>query len=213
MSVVFDRKKRVDVTGEGKVELCIYLSRTERKFVTVKTVTPLLWRKYQKSEELKLEMAMYEQVAVPNVSPDAMKGVVSSGKTLKAIYWDLIVRCDEKFLEWKYNLELIIKCLIDGAFYYPEIAKNYIDEKLPEFNYTINIVNNYPIPEDEESEKTIDLAEVSAQTMSKKSYMRKWRNLTEEEAEAELKQLAIERQTLEESYFPTENEPLNTDML
>ena len=63
MSVVFDRKKRVDVTGEGKVELCIYLSRTERKFVTVKTVTPLLWRKYQKSEELKLEMAMYEQVA------------------------------------------------------------------------------------------------------------------------------------------------------
>ena len=63
VSVVFDRKKRVDVTGEGKVELCIYLSRTERKFVTVKTVTPLLWRKYQKSEELKLEMAMYEQVA------------------------------------------------------------------------------------------------------------------------------------------------------
>ena len=45
------------------MELCIYLSRTERKFVTVKTVTPLLWRKYQKSEELKLEMAMYEQVA------------------------------------------------------------------------------------------------------------------------------------------------------
>lgn len=63
VSVVFDRKKRVSVTGEGKVELCIYLSRTERKFVTVKTVTPLLWRKYQKSEELKLEMAMYEQVA------------------------------------------------------------------------------------------------------------------------------------------------------
>ncbi len=63
VSVLFDRKKRVSVTGEGKVELCIYLSRTERKFVTVKTVTPLLWRKYQKSEELKLEMAMYEQVA------------------------------------------------------------------------------------------------------------------------------------------------------
>lgn len=160
----------------------------------------------------RIKNAMYEQLDMPMVSSTDLQGIVTSGKTLKAIYWSLIVRCDEKFLEWKYNLELIIKCLVDGAFYYPEIAKNYIDEKLPEFNYTINIQNQYPIPEDEESEKTIDLAEVSAQTMSKKSYMRKWRGLTEEEAEAELKQLAIERQTLEESYFPTENEPLNTDM-
>lgn len=44
----------------------------------------------------RLKQAMYDQLAVPNVSPDAMQGVVTSGKTLKAIYWDLIVRCDEK---------------------------------------------------------------------------------------------------------------------
>ena len=62
VSVIYDRKKRVSVTGQGKVEICIYLSRTERKYVTVKTVSPLLWRKYQKSEELKLEVPMYEDV-------------------------------------------------------------------------------------------------------------------------------------------------------
>lgn len=160
----------------------------------------------------RIKSAMYDQLEIPEISSADLQGIITSGKTLKAIYWSLIVRCDEKFLAWKYQLELIIKCLIDGAFYFPEIAKKYVDDNLVEFNYTIDIINNYPIPEDEESEKTIDLAEVSAQTMSKKSYMRKWRGLTEEEADAELKQLAIERQTLEESYFPTENEPLNTEM-
>ena len=160
----------------------------------------------------RIKSAMYEQLDMPMVSANDLQGIITSGKTLKAIYWSLIVRCDEKFLTWKYNLELIIKCLIDGAFYYPEIAKKYTDEKLPEFNYTIDIVNRYPIPEDEESEKTIDLAEVSAQTMSKKSYMMKWRGLTADEADAELKQLAIERQTLEESYYPTENVTINEDM-
>lgn len=49
----------------------------------------------------RIKNTMYEQCAVPNVSPEAMKGVVSSGKTLKAIYWDLIVRCEEKMLVWR----------------------------------------------------------------------------------------------------------------
>jgi hypothetical protein len=41
--------------------------------------------------------------------------------------------------------------------------------------------------------------------MSKKSYMMKWRGLTADEADEELKQLAIERQTLEESYYTVDN--------
>ncbi len=43
VSVVFDRKKRVEATGEGKVEICIYLSRTERKFITVTTCNAISW--------------------------------------------------------------------------------------------------------------------------------------------------------------------------
>ena len=153
----------------------------------------------------RIKNTMYETLDMPAVTSADLQGIVTSGKTLKAIYWSLIVRCDEKFLAWKYELEKIIKCLIDGAFLYPEIANKYTDVKLPELEYTIDIVNQYPLPEDEQEEKTIDLSEVAAQTMSKKSYMMKWRGLTADEADEELKQLAIERQTLEESYYPADN--------
>ena len=60
-----------------------------------------------------------------------------------------------------------------------------------------------------QEEKQIDLAEVSAQTMSKRSYMKKWRNLTDEEADEELRQIALERQLLESSYFNPGGEPPN----
>ena len=33
--------------------------------------------------------------------------------------------------------------------------------------------------------------------------MKKWRNLTDEEIQAELKQIALERQMLEDTYMPT----------
>lgn len=33
VTVVFDRKKNLAKTDIGKVELCIYLGRTERKFI------------------------------------------------------------------------------------------------------------------------------------------------------------------------------------
>ena len=41
--------------------------------------------------------------------------------------------------------------------------------------------------------------------MCKKAYMKKWRNLTDDEADDELRQIAAERQILEDSYAnPTE---------
>ena len=157
----------------------------------------------------RVENGMYEQVAVPNVSPDAMKGVVSSGKTLKAIYWDLIVRCDEKMLEWRPALQFMAECIIEGARMYPGVLSTYIDEPLPDQPYDIRVDNQYSLPEDEQEEKQIDLAEVNAQTMSKRSYMKKWRNLTDEEADEELRQIAIERPMLESSYFNPVGEPPN----
>jgi hypothetical protein len=143
---------------------------------------------------------MYEQCAVPNVSPEAMKGVVSSGKTLKAIYWDLIVRCEEKMLVWRPALQFLGECIIEGVRLYPDAGKFYIDEALPDVPYTIRVDNQYPLPEDEQEEKQVDLAEVNAQTMSKKAYMKKWRNLTDDEAEEELRQIALERQILEDAF-------------
>lgn len=143
---------------------------------------------------------MHDQVSVPNVSPEAMKGVVSSGKTLKAIYWDLIVRCDEKMLSWRPALQLLAECIIEGVRLYPKAGKLYIEEPLPDTPYEIRVDNQYSLPEDEAEEKQMDLAEVSAQAMSRKSYMKKWRGLTEDEADEELRQIALERQLIEDSY-------------
>lgn len=148
----------------------------------------------------RIKNTMYEQCAVPNVSPEAMKGVVSSGKTLKAIYWDLIVRCEEKMLVWRPALEFMVQCIIEGARLYPEAAKFYIEDTLPDDQYSVRVDNQYPLPEDEAEEKQTDLSEVTAQTMSKKAYMKKWRNLTDDEADEELRQIALERQILEDSY-------------
>lgn len=158
----------------------------------------------------RIKNTMYEQCAVPNVSPEALKGVVSSGKTLKAIYWDLIVRCEEKMLAWRPALQFLGKCIIEGVRLYPKAGKFYIDEALPDVGYTIRVDNQYPLPEDEQEEKQIDLAEVTAQTMSKKAYMKKWRNLTDDEADEELRQIALERQILEDAFTepPMETNPV-----
>ena len=156
----------------------------------------------------RIKNTMYEQCAVPNVSPEAMKGVVSSGKTLKAIYWDLIVRCDEKMIAWRPALEFLANCIIEGVRLYPGAGRFYIDEPLPELAYTIRVDNQYSLPEDEQEEKESDLAEVTAQTMSRKAYMKKWRNLDDDEADEELRQIALERQILEDSFVePTPEEP------
>ena len=64
----------------------------------------------------------------------------------------------------------------------------------------ITVENVYPLQEEETEEKTMDIMEVNAQLMSKKAYMIKWRHLTSEEADEELKQIALERQILEDAF-------------
>lgn len=159
----------------------------------------------------RIKSSMYDTVDMPDVSPEALKGVVSSGKTLKAIYWGLIVRCDEKMLAWRPALENIVKIIIDGAKFYPGSVKSFIEDPIPDVPFEVRVDNQYPLPEDEQEEKNIDLAEVQAQTMSKKSYMRKWRNLTDEEADLELQQIAKERELLEDSFSGIPGVPTTTD--
>lgn len=148
----------------------------------------------------RIKSSMYDSIDMPDVSPEALKGVVSSGKTLKAIYWGLIVRCDEKMLAWRPAIESIMRFIIEGAKLYPGSAKSYVAEAIPNVPYGVRVDNQYPLPEDEAEEKTTDLAEVQSQTMSKKAYMKKWRNLTDEEADAELEQIAKERELLEDVF-------------
>ena len=97
-------------------------------------------------------------------------------------------------------LEHIVKTIIDGAKLYPGSARAFLKDPIPDVDFEVRVDNQYPLPEDEQEEKNIDLAEVQAQTMSKKAYMRKWRNLTDEEADLELQQIAMERELLEDSF-------------
>lgn len=148
----------------------------------------------------RLKREMFDSLEIPDIDLETMSGVVTSGKALKAIYWPLIVRCKEKMKEWGPQLQYLIDCIIEGAIAYPKIAKMYVDQDIIPTNYKVKVLQNFPLPEDEQEEKNIDLSEVTAQTMSRKAYMKKWRDLTDKEADAELEQIALERQMLEESY-------------
>lgn len=158
------------------------------------------------SESLKVSLdrlrnAGYEQVDVPNISTENMQGLVTSGKTLKAIYWPLVVRCKEKMKVWGPQLAAMVNIIIVGAMKYPDCTLKYTNENIVPVDYEIKVVQNLPLPEDEAEEKQVDLSEVDSNVMSRKSYMKKWRNLTDAEIDEELKQIAYERQIIEDSSF------------
>ena len=161
----------------------------------------------------RIENAMYSEVDVPNVNSEKLQGFITSGKTLKALYWGLVVRCDEKMLAWGPALERIALALIDGAKLYPESAERYSLKPIPDIEFKILVENNYPLPEDIEEEKNMDLAEIQAQTMSRKSYIKKWRKLNDKEADEELKQIKLEQDLFENSVLPDVNNDNYIDVL
>lgn len=143
----------------------------------------------------------YEQVDMPNITNESLSGVITSGKALKAIYWPLIVRCKEKMKMWGPHLSNMVEMIIKGAMVYPNTTSKYTNDILMPVNHVVEVVQNTPLPEDEIEEKTIDLAEVEAKTMSRKTFMKKWRGLTRSQIEEELNQIALERQIIEDSSF------------
>lgn len=144
----------------------------------------------------------YEQVDMPNITLESMQGAITSGKALKAVYWPLIIRCKEKMKTWAPHLSDIISIIIDGAFLYPDCMQKYISELPVPSEYNVIVEQTTPLPEDETEEKSLDISEVAAQVLSKKSYMKKWRGLTDRQVEEELIQIAYERQLLEDAAMP-----------
>ena len=62
VTVIYDRKKEVQKKGYGKVEIRIYLPNRTRKYVSVRTCDPFEWKEYQKSTELREQIAIYKHV-------------------------------------------------------------------------------------------------------------------------------------------------------
>lgn len=150
----------------------------------------------------RLRAAMFSSLDIPDTTSEALQGIISSGKTMKAIYWGLLVRCDEKMLDWKPALTEMVQTIIEGAKLYPNAKSVYIGtEKLAD-EYNIVIDNSYPILEDEDEEKTTDMNQVNNNVMSRKSYMKKWFNMNDSEINAELEQIALEKAMFEQdNYF------------
>lgn len=146
----------------------------------------------------RIRASMFSQLDVPDTTSEALTGVISSGKTMRAIYWGLIVRCGEKMLDWKPALVSLINTIIEGSLLYPESRAIYIDE-VPVTGYHVEVTNSYPILEDEVEEKGTDMAEINNKVMSRKSYLKKWRGMTDDEAQAELEQIQLEQSMLEDN--------------
>lgn len=159
----------------------------------------------------RMKTSGYELLDIPNITNDTLAGIITTGKALKAIYWPLIVRCTEKMSVWGPALQRLADIIIGGAIAYPNCVKDYVSDPVKEIPYEVDVASNTPLPEDEQEEKTMDLAEVESQTMSKKSYMKKWRGLTDEEVNEEITQIAYERQVLEDSFGTGFNNGFNGD--
>lgn len=142
----------------------------------------------------RIKTDMHEILNIPLINNQDLKGMMTSGKTMKALYWQLITRCEEKMKAWRPALEWMIKAIIEMTEVYniAEIAT------LEEFEVVVE--NQYPLQEDEDDEKTIDMQQVNSQVMSRKTYIKKWANATDEIADEELKQIQLEKQLLEDSY-------------
>lgn len=149
----------------------------------------------------RIKSDMYEMLNIPMLSNDELKGMMTSGKTMKALYWQLITRCEEKMMAWRPALEWLIRAIL-------EITEVYQIEKLPQLDYTVTVENNYPLQEDEDEEKALDLQQVNAQAMSRKTFIKKWQGVTDDVADAEIKQIALEREMLEESYVSGMSDPV-----
>lgn len=144
----------------------------------------------------RIKSTMYGLLDVPNISEETMVGTITSGKALKALYYPLQVRCDEKMKTWRPALEFIAQAIIDFAMLNKSKSQSiYVLPELEETQYNIEVMENYALMEDEESEKESDIAEINANTRSRKSYIKKWRKeefKTDEQIDQELMQIAIE---------------------
>lgn len=147
---------------------------------------------------------MYNFVDVPDIDLETMSGVITSGKALRALYWGLIIRCEEKMKIWAPAISRIMTIVLEGCYAFPQIAQRYLgNQPFPsKIDYEFEVIRNNPLPEDEDEEKSSDMQEVNAGLMSRKSYIMKWRNFNEAQAEEEIIQLAIESNIIDNAAIP-----------
>lgn len=145
---------------------------------------------------------MHDSLAIPDLSLEKTQGLMTSGKGLRMLYWPLICRCEAKWNAWGPALEWMAELILYAADIFPELKKIYGDFKTAE--HVITVEAQYPLPEDEAEERTLDLQEVGV-ARSIKSYLMKWggadhNGMSDDDAEAEIEQIAKEKRMMEDSF-------------
>lgn len=105
---------------------------------------------------------------------------------------------------WRPALEWLAELVLDAAEIFPDLHR--YGEFSPA-SRRITIENQYPLPEDENDEKQLDLSEVANRARSVRSYLMKWggpdcKGLDGDEADAELEQIVKEQRMMEDSFLP-----------
>lgn len=138
---------------------------------------------------------MFSTLDIPLVTPTELQGFITSGKGLKGLYWQQIVRCEGKMMEWKPALEWIADSII-------KITQHFAPSELKvSSEYNVVVTNRYALPDDKEGDLANDLLQVNAQAMSRKDFIVKWAEVTPEQADEILDQIVKEAQLLEGSSY------------
>ena len=138
---------------------------------------------------------MYDSLEVPNVSLEQLRGLMQSGKSMRALYWGLMAACDEDWTEWGPAL----KQMVDYIFRMVDTYNLYEARPIARYETTMDIEKTYPIQEDEDEQKQVDMAEVIDEVRSRKSYMKKWGEY--EDIDAELEQILKEKELLGQDVY------------
>lgn len=159
---------------------------------------------------------MHSSLGIPDLSLEKTQGLMTSGKGLRMLYWPLICCCEAKWNAWRPALEWMAELILYAADVFPTLKGVYGD--FNRMDHVVTIEEQYPIPEDEAEERTLDLQEVGV-TRSIKSYLMEWggpnhKGMTDDEADAEIEQLIKEKRMLEDSFsgeFPTDDGNVEDD--
>lgn len=150
----------------------------------------------------RLKNDMYDTLDVPNVSLEQLKGLMQSGKSMKALYWGLMSVCHEDFTEWGPALTQMVEYI----FKMVDVYNLYGARQVAKYETTTNIELVFPIQEDEDEQKRVGMEEVIADVRSRKSYMKDFGNY--EDIDSELEQIQKEKAMLQDAY----TQDLNIDL-
>lgn len=142
----------------------------------------------------RISKAMHDLQDVPDIDLETMSGVITSGKALKALYWGLSARCDEKMKVWAPGIQNLVEIIFEGLFAFPALMAKYLNSNVPplSIDFATKVERNSPLPDDEDDEKQIDMQEVTAGVRSRSSYIQKWSDMNETQAAREVIQIVLE---------------------